>query len=671
MKLRILFLLLLTAASLLVVVNNDSQEVPTIKVAHAQDGDACVQLVQQALTDTSLHCAGLGLNGVCSGSGQTSVKSAQGDSVAIGNPGDYFNLADIQNIETSSADGYNVVLANMQGFFNDKIVMLLLGDVNLQHATGEAVAQEAIQVFNLTTHNSSECGSVLPSSMVLQSTPGMEFEVIVNGAHIRAGSTVFVRTTSDDNMRVSVGQGTAIIFPNTVNEIVVPAGYQVDIPLDENGQAYNLWAHWDIAQDELVLFEPLERLSANVLNGPYSGPTFFQGSGVGNPPPVVVPPVEVPPVPVPFPVPGVTPGPRGQDLPEDVAFVGLEVGGPSCLPTIVFNNDSDDDWDLYRLDTTLGNLSNGERDDIQPTLSQDYQWVAFTSNRVSVPNWEIYIVDRDGENLQRVTYNTGKDINPVWGPNGEIIFESDRDGNWELYWVDVTDSRSLTRLTEDDEGTSASDINAFWADDHTIYFQSDRDGDYEIYKLDLNTQEVTQVTDNNVEDSYPIVSNDGATLAWLQESAAGNLDVWMMDIESGETEQLTDTGTNVFGIAFDPNDEFIAFNTNLGTGNDVFVVTLEADADGTYLVKNLTDDPSTDADDEYEDISPAFRCNSQNVVFHSDRVNEQDDLYEVNPLPLTSGFRAPTRLTFSEDDFDIFPLGDPREEVNSRLNQLP
>jgi len=72
--------------------------------------------------------------------------------------------------------------------------------------------------------------------------------------------------------------------------------------------------------------------------------------------------------------------------------------------------------------------------------------IAFTSSMDG--NNEIYVMDADGTNVTRLTYNISNDINPEWHPKGcKIAFCSDRDGDLEIYLMDV-DGTNITQLTD-------------------------------------------------------------------------------------------------------------------------------------------------------------------------------------------------------------------------------
>ncbi len=62
--------------------------------------------------------------------------------------------------------------------------------------------------------------------------------------------------------------------------------------------------------------------------------------------------------------------------------------------------------------------------------------LAFMSNRDG--NAEIYVVNRDGSNLRRVTNHPMADVTPTWSPTGtQLAFTSDRGGTPQVYIVNL------------------------------------------------------------------------------------------------------------------------------------------------------------------------------------------------------------------------------------------
>ena len=82
-------------------------------------------------------------------------------------------------------------------------------------------------------------------------------------------------------------------------------------------------------------------------------------------------------------------------------------------------------------------LTNDPNWDTQPSWSPDGKRIAFESDRDGhfnmpggLPNYEIYVMDADGGNQQNLTNNPNSDSSPSWSPDGKrIVFNSNRDGN--------------------------------------------------------------------------------------------------------------------------------------------------------------------------------------------------------------------------------------------------
>ncbi len=107
--------------------------------------------------------------------------------------------------------------------------------------------------------------------------------------------------------------------------------------------------------------------------------------------------------------------------------------------------------------------------------------IAFSSDRDG--DWEIFVMNADGNGVQQLTDNDGDDSVEEWSPNGnKIAFVSDRDGDDEIFVMNA-DGTEVRQLTDNDD----RDGSASWSlDGDRIAFTSNRDGDWDIFVMNAD-----------------------------------------------------------------------------------------------------------------------------------------------------------------------------------------
>lgn len=106
--------------------------------------------------------------------------------------------------------------------------------------------------------------------------------------------------------------------------------------------------------------------------------------------------------------------------------------------------------------------------DRYPRWSPDGTKIAFTrymdKERIQTSS-EVFIINADGTDPQRLTDNNVMDLDPSWSPDGHhIAFTSTRSGKWDVFVIDVA-TLAVTQITglEDEMGSAAPD----WSPDGT------------------------------------------------------------------------------------------------------------------------------------------------------------------------------------------------------------
>lgn len=115
------------------------------------------------------------------------------------------------------------------------------------------------------------------------------------------------------------------------------------------------------------------------------------------------------------------------------------------------------------------------------------------------------------------------------GLMGKIVFETDRDGNAEIYVMNP-DGSGLTNLTNHpgNDGTPSLSHNG-----RKIAFSSDRDGNLEIYTMNSDGSEQTRLTFNGARDNQPNWSPHGKKIAFTS-FRDDNLEVYVMNADGSD-----------------------------------------------------------------------------------------------------------------------------------------
>ena len=137
---------------------------------------------------------------------------------------------------------------------------------------------------------------------------------------------------------------------------------------------------------------------------------------------------------------------------------------------------------------------------------------------------------------------------------GTIAFASQRMGNSDIYIVN-TESGNLERLTTDLARESAPT----WSPDgRFLAYTYNVDGNSEIYVMDIRTKERRQLTHNLGDDYFPAWSPDGKWIAFVSGSHGQNVDIYRMDRDGTHLKRLTDRGQNG-RPTWAPDSQWIAF----------------------------------------------------------------------------------------------------------------
>ena len=200
------------------------------------------------------------------------------------------------------------------------------------------------------------------------------------------------------------------------------------------------------------------------------------------------------------------------------------------------------------------------------------EYISFSTNRNG--NYDIYMIDRHGDNLQALLDGPADEIHARWSPNGRYLAYASNE-NTALYDIYVMDMRTKKRWRLTDHPDN--DTTPTWSPDGTeIAFISNRSGKSRIYKMDINGEKLNQLTKGG-DDWGPAWSPDGKWIAYNTLQPDQRVYLYIVSVDGRKPRQLARTGGKGRQPAWSPDSKKIAFSTwELGIGPKIATIDVES-----------------------------------------------------------------------------------------------
>lgn len=210
-------------------------------------------------------------------------------------------------------------------------------------------------------------------------------------------------------------------------------------------------------------------------------------------------------------------------------------------------------------------------------------------------NKEIYLMDYDGFNMQRLTGNRSINLNPDFSPSGkEIVYTSYKGGNPDLYRRELftgTEARISARR--------GINISGAWAPDGTrIALAMSKDGHSQLYLISKEGKLLSRLTTSPAIDVSPAWSPDGAHIAFVSDRL-GKPQVFVMDADGKSVRRLTTSGSYNVSPRWSPKGDRIVYCRQQANGFQIFAINPDGSGDTQLTSEGSNEHPRWSPDGRF------------------------------------------------------------------------
>jgi TolB protein len=198
-------------------------------------------------------------------------------------------------------------------------------------------------------------------------------------------------------------------------------------------------------------------------------------------------------------------------------------------------------WSTDNVGIIAGSVSAGgsnrltdKFEDALPSFSPDNRSVVMFSRRDGQRKSIVYPMTAGGFTPDGDLRGVNDGEYPFWMSDGRILFRG-----WGVTGNGLRimnpDGSGVIPLTQDGSDTAP----AASRDAKNIAFMSARDGNWEIYKMNVDGSGLTRLTEDRAADGLPAWSPDGLTIAFVSDRG-GQWGVWLMNADGSNQRKLHD-----------------------------------------------------------------------------------------------------------------------------------
>lgn len=237
------------------------------------------------------------------------------------------------------------------------------------------------------------------------------------------------------------------------------------------------------------------------------------------------------------------------------------------------------DWDGVDIEK----LTNHNSIALSPAWSPDAKKIAYTAyvkkKSTKMRNADLFLLDLEKSKRINLSYRTGINSGAAFTPNGNSILLTISQGvTPNIFKINL--SGEVQGKITNGPGNALNVEPAVSPDGNKVAFSSDRSGKPMIYVMGIDGSNVTRVTFGGVFNSAPAWSSDGKKIAFAGQDA-GNFDIFIMDANGQNMTRVTSAKKPNGKAAdnedphFSPDGRFIVYTSNRTGKNQIYFSTVD------------------------------------------------------------------------------------------------
>ncbi len=210
-------------------------------------------------------------------------------------------------------------------------------------------------------------------------------------------------------------------------------------------------------------------------------------------------------------------------------------------------------------------LANTDMPEYYPAISRDGQFVAYASKDKGNNNWDVYIKRIGTESLVKLTNNPAVEMRAVWSEDGANVYYIRYEPSEKTIYKSPMTGGKETRVVAASRFSYGNFDIAPNQNEMAFNNREENGTPLRIELTDLefgNRHFITNPPKGFNGDIHPTYSPDGSKIGFIRERNSVSMYLFVIDLKSGETTQITKEHLSINGFDWSPDGKSIIYSTD-------------------------------------------------------------------------------------------------------------